>query len=94
MLKLYGNDDSKSTFEEKELKHLNPLDTYEKKEKIIIRKSDLDFNGHVNNVKYFDYSNYISKKDYSVRKLMLWDLEFTRNFNSTCNVIYEKKDNL
>ncbi len=65
LLKLYGNDDSKSTFEEKELKHLNPLDTYEKKEKIIIRKSDLDFNGHVNNVKYFDYlTDYADIKEY------------------------------
>ena len=55
LLKLYGNDDTKSTFKEKKLKRINPLDNYESKKKITIKKSDLDFNGHVNNVKYFDY---------------------------------------
>ena len=57
LLKLYGNDDNLSVFEVKELEHLKTLDKYDEKKEIIIRKSDLDFNNHVNNVKYFDYLN-------------------------------------
>ncbi len=55
LLKLYGGNGNKSVFEEKELPHMRTLEQYSKKKKIVIRKSDLDFNNHVNNVKYFDY---------------------------------------
>ncbi len=55
LIKVYGGNDSKSVFEEKELPHMHTLESYGKKKKIVIRKSDLDFNNHVNNVKYFDY---------------------------------------
>jgi medium-chain acyl-[acyl-carrier-protein] hydrolase len=65
LLDLYGNDDTKSTFPEKRLNHMKVLDKYDNKVKISIRKSDLDFNGHVNNVKYFDYlTDYANAKEY------------------------------
>ena len=55
LLKRYGNEDGLSTFAERELEHMAVLDEYESRILITIRKSDLDFNGHVNNVKYFDF---------------------------------------
>lgn len=55
LLQRYGNEDSLSTFAERELEHMMVLDEYDSRTPITIRKSDLDFNGHVNNVKYFDF---------------------------------------
>ncbi len=55
LMERFGIDNSRSVFEQRELAHLQVLDHYDNKERIYIRKSDLDFNGHVNNVKYFDY---------------------------------------
>ncbi len=55
LLQRYGNEDSLSTFAERELEHMKVLDEYDSRTPIVIRKSDLDFNGHVNNVKYFDF---------------------------------------
>ena len=55
LLKLCPNEDNLSTFTERKLNHLEVLDNYDNKSRIYIRKSDLDFNNHVNNVKYFDY---------------------------------------
>ena len=54
LAKLYEQDEA-PVFGERELAHMNILDQYDEKNKIIIRKSDLDFNNHINNVKYFDY---------------------------------------
>lgn len=66
LVDLYGNDDSKSVFGERKLDHMHPLDNYDNKVEISIRKSDLDFNGHVNNVKYFDYlTDYANAKEYN-----------------------------
>ena len=55
LLQRYGNDDTMSVFAERELEHMMVLDEYDSRTPIVIRKSDLDFNGHVNNVKYFDF---------------------------------------
>ncbi len=55
LINIYVNKNNASVFPEKELEHMNILEKYTKRKKIIIRKSDLDFNNHVNNVKYFDY---------------------------------------
>lgn len=98
LLKLYGNDDNKSTFEEKELNHLNPLDSYDKKTKIIIRKSDLDFNGHVNNAKYFDYlTDYADAHEYNnfritYRKEVKFDDEIYLCQNKDLYAIIDKEN--
>ena len=55
LLDLYGNN-TKRVFND-DLDHMKVLDNYSDKTKITIRKSDLDFNNHVNNTKYFDYLN-------------------------------------
>lgn len=38
-------------------KEIKPLDNYENKKKILIRKADIDMNNHVNNAAYFQYIN-------------------------------------
>lgn len=49
-----------------ELSKMTLLDNYSNSIKINIRKSDLDFNNHVNNVKYFDYIKELgSDKEYN-----------------------------
>ncbi len=64
LLELYGSS-KKKVFKE-ELDHMNPLDKYDHKKKIEIRKSDLDFNNHVNNVNYFNYLvDYSEASEYS-----------------------------
>jgi len=55
-----------STFKERELKHMVVLDKYDDISEIVIRKSDLDFNRHVNNVRYFDYlADYFDYSDFN-----------------------------
>lgn len=66
LLQRYGNEDGLSTFAERELEHMAVLEEYDSKTEITVRKSDLDFNGHVNNVKYFDFLiDYADAPEYS-----------------------------
>ena len=62
----FGIHNELEVFIDEEFETIKPLDTYDKKLKINIRKSDLDFNNHVNNIKYFDYLN---------------ELGFNKNYN-------------
>ncbi len=65
MLERFGHDEREPVFQEKELEHLSILEDYDEKTEIRIRKTDLDFNRHVNNVKYLDYLiDYGKGKDY------------------------------
>ena len=65
LMDLFGIDDSRSVFEQRELEHLDVLENYDDHERIDIRISDLDFNGHVNNVKYLNYlTDYGNAIDY------------------------------
>lgn len=65
IINIYGCHNDLSTFNNKELEHMNTLEKYSNKKRIIIRKSDLDFNNHVNNVKYFDYlTDYFDSCEY------------------------------
>ena len=50
----FGIHNELEVFIDEEFETIKPLDTYDKELKINIRKSDLDFNNHVNNIKYFD----------------------------------------
>lgn len=65
ILKIFIDKDNKSVFKERKLEHMIPLDKYENINKVVIRKSDLDFNNHVNNVKYFDYLLECSNIEYN-----------------------------
>ena len=62
----FGIHNELEVFIDEEFETIKPLDTYDKELKINIRKSDLDFNNHVNNIKYFDYLN---------------ELGFNKNYN-------------
>lgn len=58
---LYGEHKEFEVFIDEEFEKVAPLESYDKEIKINIRKSDLDFNNHVNNIKYFDYINELSE---------------------------------
>ena len=57
----FGEHDEFEVFIDEKLERIKPLTSYSKSGKINIRKSDLDFNNHVNNIKYFDYINELSE---------------------------------
>ena len=66
IINAFGEHNEFEVFMDEEYEKIKPLETYDKSKKINIRKSDLDFNNHVNNIKYFDYISELSEnKNYN-----------------------------
>ncbi len=104
IIKAFNGKRKKSVFEKQELDHLNILNKYKDKNEITIRKSDLDFNNHVNNANYFDYlTNYSEIRDsnnfrITYRKEIKENEKIYLCHNKTDNIDYyiiiDEKDNI